>query len=387
MDTAAKLEPQTTRPFRAGVSNDADWRRAVASIVRQLGPPRAENRLGFVYLSDRFQPHLAEIEILLRQTTGVPHWVGAVGYGVVGTGAEHFGGPGLSVLVTDLPERAFRVFQIGREGPDAMLQAHRQWIEGVETPLALVHADPIAGFLVEHLDAFGNEANAYLFGGLSASKDSGSQLADGVVNGRPDRISGVMLSPHFAEVQSALTQGCTPIGPARRITEADGHVIKSIENRPALEVLKEDAGPEIANDLRKAAGVIFAGLPVTGSDTGDYLVRTLIGIDVENDLIAIGDEVGAGDRMLFCRRDADTAVGDMNRMLDSLAARVGDRPIRGGVYISCCARGPNQFNGGSTETDLIHARLGDFPLTGFFANGEISGGRLYGFTGILALFL
>ena len=133
--------------------------------------------------------------------------------------------------------------------------------------------------------------------------------------------------------------------------------------------------------------MIFAGLPVTGSDTGDYLVRTLIGIDVENELIAIGDEVEAGDRLLFCRRDAHTAVSDMNRMLDSLATRIGDRTIRGGVYISCCARGPNQFNAGAREADLIQARLGDFPLTGFFANGEINGGRLYGFTGILALFL
>ena len=33
------------------------------------------------------------------------------------------------------------------------------------------------------------------------------------------------------------------------------------------------------------------------------------------------------------------------------------------------------------------ADLGDFPLVGFFANGEISHNRLYGYTGVLALFL
>jgi small ligand-binding sensory domain FIST len=37
------------------------------------------------------------------------------------------------------------------------------------------------------------------------------------------------------------------------------------------------------------AGYIFAGLPIPGSDTGDYLVRNLIGIDPEEKLLAIGD--------------------------------------------------------------------------------------------------
>ena len=31
--------------------------------------------------------------------------------------------------------------------------------------------------------------------------------------------------------------------------------------------------------------------------------------------------------------------------------------------------------------------LGEFPLVGFFANGEISNNRLYGYTGVLTLFL
>jgi small ligand-binding sensory domain FIST len=33
----------------------------------------------------------------------------------------------------------------------------------------------------------------------------------------------------------------------------------------------------------------------------------------------------------------------------------------------------------------IRRQLGDIPLTGFFANGEISNNRLYGYTGVLTL--
>jgi small ligand-binding sensory domain FIST len=35
---------------------------------------------------------------------------------------------------------------------------------------------------------------------------------------------------------------------------------------------------------------------------------------------------------------------------------------------------------------MIRKTLGDFPLTGFFANGEIHHNRLYGYTGVLTLF-
>jgi small ligand-binding sensory domain FIST len=49
-------------------------------------------------------------------------------------------------------------------------------------------------------------------------------------------------------------------------------------------------------------------------------------------------------------------------------------------------RGPQQFNEPSQETELIRSILGEFPLIGFFANGEIHKNTLYGFTGVLCLF-
>jgi small ligand-binding sensory domain FIST len=38
------------------------------------------------------------------------------------------------------------------------------------------------------------------------------------------------------------------------------------------------------------------------------------------------------------------------------------------------------------EVGLLQAHLGEFPLVGFFANGEIADNRLYGYTGVLELF-
>ena len=67
--------------------------------------------------------------------------------------------------------------------------------------------------------------------------------------------------------------------------------------------------------------------------------------------------------------------------------RLGDRRPKGAVYVSCLARGPNLFGDDSEELRQVQTAIGDVPLVGFFANGEISHDRLYGYTGVLTLFL
>ena len=74
-------------------------------------------------------------------------------------------------------------------------------------------------------------------------------------------------------------------------------------------------------------------------------------------------------------------------MLADIKKRAGSAPVRGGLYFSCCGRGPNQFGPDSDELKMITDELGEFPLVGFFANGEISNNRLYGYTGVLTVFL
>jgi small ligand-binding sensory domain FIST len=76
----------------------------------------------------------------------------------------------------------------------------------------------------------------------------------------------------------------------------------------------------------------------------------------------------------------------MNRMLESIKEGLFGKP-RGGVYYSCLGRGSNLFGTNSEELGLIRDALGEFPLVGFFCNGEISHNRLYGYTGVLTLFV
>ena len=120
-------------------------------------------------------------------------------------------------------------------------------------------------------------------------------------------------------------------------------------------------------------------------DTGDYLVRNLVGIDRQRNWIAVGDRIEAGRAIRFVRRDRAAAEEDLVRMLGQVKRRIGGRP-RGALYHSCVARGPNLFGADSQEVALVRRELGDIPMVGMFCNGEISNARLYGYTAVLTLF-
>jgi len=171
------------------------------------------------------------------------------------------------------------------------------------------------------------------------------------------------------------------------VTDCRGPWIKSLDRRPALTVLKEDIGEVLARDLRKIDGFVQAALPLRDSDRADYVVRDLLGLDLQRDMVAIGEELRCGDRLMFVKRDGGTAQADLRRMLQDLLRRTEGRAVRGALYHSCIARGPHMFGPGSAELRTIEAVLGPLPLAGFFTNGEIFRNRLYTYTGVLTLFL
>ena len=72
--------------------------------------------------------------------------------------------------------------------------------------------------------------------------------------------------------------------------------------------------------------------------------------------------------------------------LSLVDAPIAARKIRGAIYISCAGRGGPHFGAPSAELQLLKKALGDVPLTGFFAGGEIAHQNLYGYTGVLTVF-
>lgn len=382
----------TTEPrFHAASATGPDWGQTVKACLDRLGDVRGCT-LGFLYVTDSLADQATSILNLLRGVTGIRDWVGTVGLGVLGGGDELFDQPGIAVMTARLPADSFRVFPLVGGDLEPMRRAAGGWLDRHGALLGLVHADPRNAELADLVARIGEATGAFLVGGLAASRGaypqfsvpaSGATMTDGPVG--DGGVSGVLFG-NGLEVATGLTQGCSPVGPTRTITAAEENLIIEIDGRPAIDVLKQDIGELMARDLSRIGGTIFVGLPITGSDTADYMVRDLIAIDPRMGWLAVAERVEPGRRILFTRRDRQSAVLDMERMLDKLAKRLSGPP-KGGVYVSCVARGPQFFGEGNQEIAMIQRALGEFPLVGFFANGEISNARLYGYTGVLSLFL
>ena len=343
--------------------------------------------LGILYLSEPAAPALPQLVRALSERTGIRSWVGGVGLGVCSAEEEIFDEPAAVAMTAVLPPESFRVFSATDDPGSELPRRHSAWIEASQPALALVHADPRCPDLARAAIDVAAASGAFLVGGLVSHRCASPLL--GRTSSEEDGLggngfAGLMLAPGIA-VATGLTQGCTPIGPVHRIDEARDNVVMVIDGRPALAVFTEDIGHGLAGDLRRVGGLIFAGLPVPGSDTGDYLVRNLMAIDPGRGWLVLGAEIEAGDPIVFCRRDPESARRDMVRMVSQLAGRLSGPP-KAGIYVSCVARGAALFGEPGVETALIREGLGDFPLIGFFANGEISRDRLYGHTGVLTLF-
>lgn len=362
------------------------WQDAADACLTQLDGAAHEANLGFLYFTDHLADDASRILAYLKQHSSVRQWTGAVGIGICASGCEYLDQPALAVMLGSFDKGSFRIFSGLSSAED--LGAQPMKCGSAPANFAVVHGDPanaaIAEIIVELTDHI---ESGFVVGGLTSSRRRNVQIANRVLRGG---ASGVLFASEVV-ISTRLTQGCTPIAKPHIITGCQRNLIMTLDDRPALDVFIADIGETLARDLNRLGGLIFAGLPIPGSnlpggDIGDYLVRNLVGIDPTNKIIAIGDWVASGMSIMFCRRDRATATLDMERMLTSIKSGLYGKP-KGGLYYSCLGRGASLFGDDSEELKMIRAALGEFPLVGMFCNGEISHNRLYGYTGVLTLFV
>ena len=397
-------------PFVVAHAAHPDWRSALASATAQLDAQRSGTAtLGFVYITDHYAGHAESLLAALRQRYEGVSWVGCVGVGVAASGVEYFDAPALVLMLAGLPREHFRVFSGAR--PLAEIDAFS----------ALVHADPGTPDLPALLVKMSQRTRAgYLFGGLAASRNGVFHVADGVWQGG---LSGVAFTQDVALV-SRVTQGCQPIGPVRSITAAERNVVLALDGEPALHCLLRDLGGSLDQPrelLPKLRGTLVGLSEETetmlarGAQFGtDTRVRHLIGVDPAHQGVAIAELVQPGMRLAFCGRSVEAARRDLVRICSEIREELtpdllpqgpaGDaapaqarravvaqpasatQHVAGAIYVSCSGRGGPHFGGVSAELKIVQHALGDVPLVGFFAGGEIARHHLYGYTGVLTVF-
>ncbi len=415
--------------FPYGHATHPQWLFACGLVLAQLRAQMASPdyasapTLALLYITDHYASAAKEIlDHLSAELPEVTDWSGTVGVGIAANNVEYFDEAALTVMLCDLPSDQYRVFS--GVSPLGL---------GFEAHTALVHADGSTPDLTELIEEMASRAGSgYLFGGLSSSRAESVQFAvagNGNITGHGAAggvFSGGLSGVAFGEgvgLVSRVTQGVQPVSKTRTVTEFDNNLVIQLDGEPALDVMLRDLNVSL-NQPKEALTAVRAtlvglidqddavgrnGVNLRGDFGSDVIVRHIIGLDPARRGVAVADRLEAGMQLAFCQRNVQAARTDLTRICAEIreelepeelplqtatalaqseaeSAPHPDRRIAGAVYVSCSGRGGPHFGGPSAELQIVRRALGDVPLVGFFAGGEIARHHLYGYTGVLTVF-
>jgi small ligand-binding sensory domain FIST len=379
-----------------GLSTDADVRTGATQAAAHARDALegAEPDLAVVFATGA---HLAAPEASLEGVHEelAPHvLVGCGAGGVLATGREVEEGTALAVWAASLDEDAeVTAFHASVESNGE--ESHIVGLPDLAgTAGAILFPDPYTFPTDVVLAALHQRApEVPVLGGLSSAR---------TLDGTPALFFGdeviesgaVGLAFEGVEMIPCVSQGARPLGDDLIITAADGHVIHRLDDRPALDALRdaiealtEDERELIVQGMLVGLRVDAAGAP---DDRPEYLVRGLLGADPEAGWVAVGAPVSVGQGLRLQARDADSADRNLREELSVRRMALGGATPAGALVFTCNGRGRDMFGVPDHDADALIREFGRAPAAGFFAAGEIGpvGGEsfLHGFTATMALF-
>lgn len=332
--------------------------------------------------------HVPEIEDVLTATRtrldpGVV--IGGVAQGIVGPHEEHEQGPAVSVWCASFgggQAIGFRSRAIRREEGGMVVSG---WPDTHPDDVTLVLADPLSYPAPDVVRRMGEDRPGHvLVGGLVTGGQQASRL---LLNRTVHTDGAVGAVLRDVDVDVLVSQGCRPVGEPLTVTRAERNVILELAGTRAADRLRQifhDADPRDQDLLRAGLHIgIVADEYREDFETGDFLIRSVLGADPETGGIAVGDLVPVGTTVQFQVRDAASADADLTTRL------TGQRPAEGALLFTCNGRGLNLFGEPHHDVRAVESSL-DAAVSGAFCAGEIGpvAGRpfLHGFTASMALF-
>ena len=426
--------------FPYGHATHPQWQMAAGLVLAQLRAHRAlpgyasAPTLALLYITDHYASQSQDIlDHLSAELPDITDWSGTVGVGIASNNVEYFDEPAMAVMLCEFAHDQYRVFSGVSPLPPASsgrFVAHT----------ALVHADAHTPDVAELIDEMAQRTESgYVFGGLASSRTDtvqfalsghgnvkGQGAATGVFHGGLSGVAFARDDSGRMALMSRVTQGCQPVSNSHQITACEGNVVTGLDGEPALDVMLADLGVSLDQPREALTKVrtTLVGLSRpedrlndasltrvrhTGQFGAEVVVRHIIGLDPARKGIAIADLPVVGMKLAFCERNAKAARADLIRIcaeireelepeemtlqtasaLNAPEAESAPHPARriaGAIYVSCSGRGGPHFGSPSAELQIVRRALGDVPLVGFFAGGEIARHQLYGYTGVLTVF-
>jgi len=377
-----------------------------AQIQSALGAPPD---LVILFISYQLADTFGSIVSMVRESLRPGHLLAVAGESVLGGEQEIERSPAVSALAISCPTAKLRSFHLAAEDwqdyfsdEDFFLRQMSPAEAGAAGPEEPVRAfflfgDPFTTPIVQLLDVCSRYfPKAPIIGGMASGLDKpdDSRLA---LN---DQIfSSGVVGVSFAgaiEIDCLVSQGCRPIGETFVVTKSYQNVVEQLDGKPALAAIEEmvSALPLLDRQLLANGGLQVGRVIDQGKGSygrGDFLIRSLVGVKRETGAVLVGDILRAGQTLQFHVRDAKTADEEMRLLLEGeTLLSSAAAPPAGALLVSCNGRGTKLFDKPHHDIALAHDILGQVPIAGFFAAGELGpvGDKnfIHGHTAVIAIF-
>lgn len=385
--------------FASALSTIRDARGAAEEVCRVAGGELGETPdLAIMFASQHYAAEFEKLAGEVCQRLGTERVLGCTGEAIVGVGREIEDEPAVSLWLAKLPGVSVSLMHLSfeRAGAESAIvgwpdDLPLEWPEGTAFILLGEPFSFPADLLLARLNE--DRPGVPVVGGMASggSTPGENRLWLGPRVLREGAVAAMLHGP--VRLRTVVSQGCRPIGKHFVVTKAERNVIHELGGRPALIQLKElfDTLPTREQELVQRG--LHLGRVVSEYqdrfEQGDFLVRNVIGIDPSDGSIAVTDYIRQGQTVQFHIRDQQTADEELRQLLAGVRENPQASPV-GGLLFTCNGRGTRLFSQRNHDAACVQAALGQIPLAGFFAQGELGpvGGSnfMHGFTASLALF-
>ncbi|WP_066378374.1 FIST signal transduction protein [Anabaena sp. CA = ATCC 33047] len=385
---------------------------AVAEVVqRAVSSLTAPADLGLVFISSAFASEYSRVLPLLAEQLSVPVLIGCSGGGVIGTAAsgqtqELEAEAALSLTLAHLPGVDLQVFHVVAEDLPDLDSSPDAWIDlvGVEPsakPQFILLSSAFSSGVNDLLQGLDFAyPGSVILGGQASAGGLGGRLAlfchDAASNQHQclyrDGTVGLALSGNIV-LDTIVAQGCKPIGEPVQVTKAERNIILEIDEKVPLMVLRDLIASLSEQERMLAQHSLFVGVAMDefklSLQQGDFLIRSILGVDPTGGAIAIGDIVRPGQRLQFHLRDAQASAEDLQFLLERYQQQGSPNAAAAALMFSCVGRGEGLYGKPNFDSGLFKTYLPDIPVGGFFCGGEIGpvGGRtfIHGYTSVFGI--
>lgn len=242
--------------------------------------------------------------------------------------------------------------------------------------LAIVLPDGMTSSAYSVLDGLGNILGAQLpvVGGMSADrvamgKDTYSTFQFCGNQVLTDSVPLLLFSGPVA-YSLGVESGWTPIGERMTVTQSEGNILKTLNDRPAFDLYVHYLGDVMRENL---AGIGSYPLAVYENGLDRFYLRVAKSAHTENGHVDFLGEIPEGAEVQITQAIRDEIINGVNKSVESALHQFPGKCHPGlAMMFSCTGRKIALGTRAKDEVSRVKIGLGsDIPMAGFYSFGEI----------------